>query len=419
MVKRSIYIQMMIHYAPAWGFGGPVRIMSDYARWMKKRFKVLVFAGDIHHDYSRIKKVEEDLDGISIKRYKIFYRKWLARKNVYLVSPLIFIRIATAIRYAEKPVILHICELRGSISIYAAVLKLVFKEKVILTHSAFGMLHFKKSIIRKIYDLFFLKILLTSIDIGLAQNQHEMEAYYQLFSEYKVKGDSKITFFPLHLDRNSDSTDRYISYRKAIHSIREVREKYSFPVDALIFIFLGRLHPSKGIIRVIDTFLHFCSQCDKKSLLLIVGRDDGFQEMIERHISKRSAEERIWIINNVYEKRFDYYYLADLFLGFPEIYEETMLSSIEAMSCGTPIVVSKEADSPYVEEGEAGHIIDYDMKSAVTAINDIIDRLELFQENSLRLVETKFSAHGSQRKLLQLFDKKVEFRIKPQRRHFV
>ena len=111
--------------------------------------------------------------------------------------------------------------------------------------------------------------------------------------------------------------------------------------------------------------------------------------------------------------------MADLFLGFPEIYEETMLSSIEAMSCGTPIVVSKEADSPYVEEGEAGHIIDYDMKSAVTAINDIVDRLELFQENSLRLVETKFSAHRSQRKLLQLFEKKVEFRIKPQRRHFV
>lgn len=28
------YMQLMGSYAPAWGFGGPIRLMYDYARWM-------------------------------------------------------------------------------------------------------------------------------------------------------------------------------------------------------------------------------------------------------------------------------------------------------------------------------------------------------------------------------------------------
>ena len=84
-----------------------------------------------------------------------------------------------------------------------------------------------------------------------------------------------------------------------------------------------------------------------------------------------------------------------------------MLASIEAMSCGTPIVVSREADAPYIEEQGAGIIIDYDLESAVDALSTIAGRLEFFQENALRLVEEKFSPYCAEHVLTSLFEERL------------
>ena len=54
MSKKILYVQLMNFYAPSWGFGGPVRMMFEYAKWMKESFKVIVFTGDVDHDFSKM-----------------------------------------------------------------------------------------------------------------------------------------------------------------------------------------------------------------------------------------------------------------------------------------------------------------------------------------------------------------------------
>jgi glycosyltransferase involved in cell wall biosynthesis len=140
-------------------------------------------------------------------------------------------------------------------------------------------------------------------------------------------------------------------------------------------------------------------------MLLIVGRDDGFQSNVEEHIALNRAQARIRVINNVYENRFDYYFLADVFLGFPTIFEETMLASIEAMACGTPIVVSREADIPFVAEERAGLVIDFDVRTATEAMGTITEHLASYQVNPRRVVARHFTgvaASAKFRTLLQM-----------------
>ena len=48
-------MQLSSFYYPSLGFGGPVRLMFDYANWVSENNKhVIIYTGDIHHDYSKI-----------------------------------------------------------------------------------------------------------------------------------------------------------------------------------------------------------------------------------------------------------------------------------------------------------------------------------------------------------------------------
>ncbi len=68
-----------------------------------------------------------------------------------------------------------------------------------------------------------------------------------------------------------------------------------------------------------------------------------------------------------------------------------MLASIEAMACATPIVVSREADIPFVENEQAGMVIDFDVRTAAEALRTITKNLASFQRNARRVVAQHFN----------------------------
>jgi glycosyltransferase involved in cell wall biosynthesis len=399
-----LYLQLTYMYAPAWGYGGPVRLLFDYARWMSSYSDVTAFTSDIHHDLTRIKAKAETISGVPILRHKLFFPA-LTKRGVYLISPLMCLRASQRIRSSRGMAIVHFSELRGPVPLYALLLKLLFGKRVTLVHSAFGSLHHKRGWRRRIYDALFMKAFVKLVDLRLVQNEHESEAYAEICREYGPTNESKTVLLPLHVDRVPEHPARCTESGKNHTEVRDVRRTYGIPEDPLVFLFLGRIHPAKGILRAIDAFLEFSRSCSRKTMLLIVGRDDGFQAEVEEYIALNRTQNKIRVINNVYENRFDYYFLADVFLGFPTIFEETMLASIEAMACATPIVVSREADIPFVENEKAGLVIDFDVRKAAEAMGTIIDSLASFQVNAKRAVARHFNgvaASAKFRTLLQM-----------------
>ena len=399
---QPLYLQLTYMHAPAWGYGGPVRLMFDYARWMGGNSDVAVFTSDVHHDLTRIPRKSETISGVPIERHTLFFPS-LAKRGFYLPSPLMCVRAAKRIRSSPGPAIVHFSELRGPVPLYALLLKVLFGKRVTLVHSAFGSLHYKPGWRRMVYDALFMKAFVKLVDLRLVQNTHESEVYGKICRDYGQKKKSKTVLWPLHLDGVPDDPARYTESGKNHAAVRQVRRAYSIPEDALVFLFLGRLHPAKGILRMIDAYRKFCLTCPRNTLLLIVGRDDGFQASVEEYIASNEDHGKIRIINNVYESRFDYYFLADAFLGFPTIFEETMLASIEAMGCATPIVVSREADIPFVQNERAGLVIDFDVHTAAEAMGTIAENLAPFQASARRVAARYFDGAATSAKFRMLF----------------
>ncbi len=393
-------------YAPSWGYGGPVRLMFDYARWMSSASDVVIFSGDLHHDFLRIPTEEHQEDTLKIHRDHI-YLPQLAKRSIYLVSPRMFIRAAWLIRRANSPVIVHFAEFRGLVPLYALLLKLAFASKVLLVHSAFGMLHDKPGSRRKIFDSLFMRALLKQIDLSLTQNRHEYETYERLIDIYGIDSKGKTVLLPLHIDGMPSQDHRFTKKGKDGQAVGQLRKHYNIPEDALVFIFLGRLHPEKGILRMIDAYLELSRAFPAKTLLLIVGRDDGFQSQVETYIAKKQMQDGVRVVNDVYESRFDYYFLSDIFLGFPTIFEETMLASIEALACGTPIIVSREADMPFVEEEQAGRVIDFQVASAVETMLAFAQDLCALQLRARETARMHFHGAAASEQLLQLFQERI------------
>ncbi len=409
-----LYIQLTDTYAPAWGHGGPVRLMFDYARWLSSDFRVTVYTSDVHHDFTRIPIRREIIGGASVCRHKLFFPE-LAKKSIYLLSPLMCIQAAKQIYRSREPAIVHFSVFRGFVPLYAILLKLLLRKRVTLVHSAFGSLHYKRAILRKIYDAIFMKLFIRLVDLRLAQNDHEREVYQRICRENGASNQSQVVLFPLHLDGVPFDSTRFTESGKNQTAVREVRRAFGIPEDAVVFLFLGRLHPAKGILRMIDAYLEFSRSCAQETLLLIVGHNDGFQGEAEQHILRKGIQNKVRIINNVYETRFDYYFLADLFLGFPTIFEETMLASLEAMACGTPIVVSREADVPFVEEERAGLVIDFDVRSTAEAMAGVMQDLASFQVNARSAVARHFSGAAASRKLSTLFRIAISGNLAPEK----
>jgi glycosyltransferase involved in cell wall biosynthesis len=399
--KELLYLQLMNMYAPAWGYGGPVRLMFDYAGWMSRYCRAAVFTGDLHHDFTRIPLTSEKINGISVYRFKSFFPK-LAKRSVYLLSPMLLVRAICEIRASKGLVIVHFSELRGLVPLYAFSLKLLFRKRLLLLHSAFGSLHYKRSVRRRIYDAIFLKGSARLVDVRLAQNDHERDECLKLCVHRKPGCLPQVVVFPLHVNEIPLKGEMFIGAGKNYKMVIEQRRVYGVPENAIVFLFLGRLHPAKGIARMIDAFAEFSHSCSREALLLIVGRDDGFQVFTEGYIRHKNLNDKVRIVNNVFDNRFDYYYLADIFLGFPTIFEETMLASVEAMACGTPIIVSREADIPIVAEQQAGLIIDFEVRTAAEAMATIIRDLTAFQLRARSVTARYFNGDAAAAKFRSL-----------------
>jgi glycosyltransferase involved in cell wall biosynthesis len=70
------------------------------------------------------------------------------------------------------------------------------------------------------------------------------------------------------------------------------------------------------------------------------------------------------------DDRFAAYADADVFCLTPPHWEETSVAALEAAACGTPVVVSEQADIPGLQEAGGGFVVPLrheDIRAAVTA----------------------------------------------------
>lgn len=114
-----------------------------------------------------------------------------------------------------------------------------------------------------------------------------------------------------------------------------LRDEYGYEQDDFLFLSVGELNANKNHQAIIKALARID---DEKVKLMICGEGD-------RHLELQSLINMLRLENRVklwgYQTRIeDFYHMADCFM-FPSKREGLGMASIEAMSCGLPLIVSQ------------------------------------------------------------------------------
>ncbi len=378
MIKNITIVTQ--YFAPAWSYGGPPRVLFTLARQLiNQGINIKVITTDVL-DENRNTFLSETLDGVEITRFKTI-SNYLAYKMKLIIVPRLLEKSKKIILQSD---FVLFSDIRAIINwqLYS----LVYNTRIPYGIFAFGEIPYDKGIkspVKKIMDLLWVKDFVKKATFRFAQTLHEQKMYNVYFGI--PLNDSQLLSLPI--DRNQQKIDDSLFYK--------YRKKWGIHSDDQVILFVGRLHYLKGIDLIISAVTPLFR--DNPHLkLLIVGRNDGEESKLRTFISQE-LENRVIFTGPLYEKEaLCAYALASCFVITPRYYEETSLASLEALSHGVPVIATREADIPYLEEYQAGYIVNNNSDSIRKAVIRILEKVtkdkKKVKENSLKLISDKFSA---------------------------
>jgi len=155
-----------------------------------------------------------------------------------------------------------------------------------------------------------------------------------------------------------------------------LRKKYPQIGDRKIAIFLGRIHPGKGVEYLVPAL----AQTRTKPILVVVGPDsDGFRATIEAMVDQAGVNDRVIFTGMLKgSDRVEALAGADLF-ALPSDHENFGMSVVESLAAGTPVIISDQvALASEVTSGKVGSVVQRDPKFIATAIDSwLSDESEL------------------------------------------
>jgi glycosyltransferase involved in cell wall biosynthesis len=138
---------------------------------------------------------------------------------------------------------------------------------------------------------------------------------------------------------------------------RQVAERYDLEPGFLLFV--GTLEPRKNVPGLLQAYHLLIDQgVTSRPLVLVGGKGWLYDEVFER-VEALHLGGLVRFLHGVPDADMPGLYNAASLLTTPSFYEGFGLPALEAMSCGTPVVVSDRASLPEVV-GEAGLLVDPD-----------------------------------------------------------
>ena len=169
------------------------------------------------------------------------------------------------------------------------------------------------------------------------------------------------------------------------------KSKYGISPDEKLILFLGRINKIKGLDLLIKAF----NRIDNANVkLAIVGEDYGFKQELEQLISEFNLKDRI-IFPGVLidDAKKEVLVDCDLFV-IPSRYESFGVSTLEAMACEKPIVMTKNNHIHNWIEGNAGLTCEFNENQLAECIEKLLNNEELskrFGKTGKKLINEKYN----------------------------
>lgn len=203
------------------------------------------------------------------------------------------------------------------------------------------------------------------LDLGLAQSMKradrivtdsefskaEIIRYYPQFAE-------KIRVVPCGVDRNRFHPERDPA------KIRAVRKKHG--IGDAYFLYLGTLEPRKNLVNLIEAYAAYARNFDAPAQLVLAGGKGWLYDAIFARVTELGLADKVIFTQYIEESDLCALMSGALAFTFPSLYEGFGMPPLEAMACGTPVLVSDAASLPEVT-GESAVIVKAEDIASITA----------------------------------------------------
>ncbi len=183
-----------------------------------------------------------------------------------------------------------------------------------------------------------------------------MDCSGQLCVEYaKSLGMPKRNITTGHMSADTEGMSEMVASvtQKEIASLRE-----ELSASGMIFIYVGRLHPLKGVAELVNAWSEFEGINPGEATLVLVGNGEQ-REDLEKLCQKKGIKSVRFIGQVPYDEIAVYYAMSDVFI-IPTLEDNWSLVVPEAMVAGLPIICSKYNGCwpDLISEGQNGWVFD-------------------------------------------------------------
>ena len=372
-------LQVIPYFFVSWAGGRqghPVETVYGLSEELAKRgHQVVLFTTDAFNKGSESEGDPSiiDFEGIKVHEFKSLGGN-LGTKTHLIFAPAMVSALAKEVGNFD---IIHLHEFRTLPNIFAH--QYARRNNIPYVVQAHGSIpKLAKSRLKGVYDVFWGRRLLKDAAKVIAVTRREAEQYKNM----GVKED-RIEIVPNAINLTDLAN---------IPEKGKFKQKHGFRDEKLV-LFLGRLTPVKGVDLLARAFARLLDEM-KDARLVIVGSDEGCLADLKDLVWELKIEDRVLFPGALYGvEKLEAYVDAHVYV-LPSVYEIFGITVLEALACGTPVIVSDKCGLAEKIDGRAGIVVPRDEVSLRDALRTLLTDEPVrkrFIDAGRKLVEAEFT----------------------------
>jgi glycosyltransferase involved in cell wall biosynthesis len=343
------------YYSPAYYFGGVVRAVEGMTQALAERgHSITVLTTDALSQSERYNGTVETIEhGVRVVRVRNLSIRLRGKTN--LSTPLAMRKAAHEwITWAD---VIHCHEFRTAENLLVTPIAADMNKLLVLSPHGTLATSTGRGALKIWWDRLFSPVLARRFHAVIGLTDAELSDIKKLWAQFGAN--ARFAVVP-----NGVSPEEFAN----VTGGDAFRAKWSVNEQERICLFLGRLHPRKGVDVLVQAFK---AANVPNSRLVLAGPDEGALATITPLLDHR-------ILVTGYldtSERLAALHAADVF-ALPATGEGLSMAALEAMAAGLPVIISPGCNLPEVEQAGAGTIVEPQVEPLAGALRHLLSNSE-------------------------------------------
>lgn len=189
----------------------------------------------------------------------------------------------------------------------------------------------------------------------------------------------------------------------------KIEQKHNALKGKQVILFLGRIHPKKGLDILALAFADIARRRNDVCLL-VGGPDNNYRRQLEKMFGGLGVADRVVFAGMLAgSEKLEALSRADIFT-LPSYSEGFSMAILEAMACGLPVVITNRCNFPEVAAAKAGKIIEPDAGRLAREMESFLNDSALrgkTGENARKLIKEKFTLEKITGQMIEMYRRAV------------